>query len=254
MTPGSTAIYEANLGVLKACALSKSFAKKEVVRKVDLEVCAGEIVGLLGPNGAGKTTTFRMMVGLIKPNLGQVFLDGRDITGMAMYQRANRGVGYLPQEPTIFRKLSVLDNLNVALESRGMPKKERQSRAEALLNEFSLYHLRRSQAVTLSGGERRRLEIARAMATEPRFLLLDEPFTGLDPIMVGEVKSQLLPLTREQGIGILITDHSAREMLEICNRLILLYDGAVVCKGTPEEIVQNTRAREVYLGDGFNLN
>jgi lipopolysaccharide export system ATP-binding protein len=233
--------------------LWKSFRKRTVVRGVSVRLQGGEIVGLLGPNGAGKTTTFRCMTGLERPERGRVLLDGADLTRLPMDARARRGLGYLPQEPTVFRRLSVEDNLRAVLEITSLPRPERAARAAALLEEFGLAHLARARGETLSGGERRRLEIARALCTEPRFLLLDEPFTGLDPIAVEEVQRLLVPLARERGIGLLITDHAAREILGLCDRVYLLHDGEIACEGTAAEVAASPFAREVYLGEQFRL-
>jgi lipopolysaccharide export system ATP-binding protein len=239
--------------LLLAQDLWKSFRRRAVVRGVSLRLQAGELVGLLGPNGAGKTTTFRALTGLDRPDKGRVVVDGSDLSRLPMHERARAGLGYLPQEPTVFRRLSVADNLRAVLEKTGLRRAEREARAEKLLGEFSLTHLARARGETLSGGERRRLEIARALCTEPRFLLLDEPFTGLDPIAVGEVQSLLLPLARERGIGLLITDHAARELLTICDRVYLMHDGRIACEGTPAEVAASPFAREVYLGERFQL-
>jgi lipopolysaccharide export system ATP-binding protein len=240
--------------ILAARDLEKSFRRRRVVRGVSLELREREIVGLLGPNGAGKTTTFRMVVGLESPDAGRVSLDGRDVTKLPLHARARSGLGYLPQESTIFRGLSVRDNLHAVLEATNLSREARASRADSLLSDFGLAHLSRARAETLSGGERRRLEIARALATSPRFLLLDEPFTGLDPIAVAEVERLLRPLASERGVGLLITDHAARELLSICDRVYLMHDGAIACVGTPAEVAASPFAREVYLGEGFRLS
>jgi lipopolysaccharide export system ATP-binding protein len=239
---------------LDARDLQKSFRRRRVVRGVSLELREREIVGLLGPNGAGKTTTFRMVVGLESPDAGRISLDGRDVTTLPLHARARSGLGYLPQESTIFRGLSVRDNLHAVLEATNLSREARTSRADSLLSDFGLAHLSRARAETLSGGERRRLEIARALATSPRFLLLDEPFTGLDPIAVAEVERLLRPLASERGVGLLITDHAARELLPICDRVYLMHDGAIACVGTPAEVAASPFAREVYLGEGFRLS
>ena len=240
--------------VLASQGLRKSFRRRKVVRDVSLRLQSGEVVGLLGPNGAGKTTTFRMMAGLLVPDAGEVTLDGVDVTREPLHVRARRGLGYLPQETTVFRGLRVRDNLLAVLEATSLPRAARHERADTLLAEFSLTHLRAAKAETLSGGERRRLEIARALATRPRFLMLDEPFTGLDPIAVAEVERLLLPLARERGLGLLVTDHAAREMLHICDRIYLIHDGAIACEGPPAEVAASPFAREVYLGEGFRMS
>ena len=239
---------------LKASNLKKRYKSRTVVQDVSIEVQSGEVVGLLGPNGAGKTTTFRMMVGLEVPDRGSVLLGGEDVTRRPLHARARRGLGYLPQESTIFRGLTVRENLLAVLEATPLGRSERSAQATSLLGEFGLSHLERSKAETLSGGERRRLEIARALATSPRFLLLDEPFTGLDPIAVAEVERLLVPLAKERGLGLLITDHAARELLGVCDRVYLLHDGALACEGTAAEIAQSPFAREVYLGQNFRLS
>ena len=233
--------------------LWKVYRKRAVVRGVSMRLQAGEIVGLLGPNGAGKTTTFRMVTGLERPERGRVFFDGADVTRLPIHARARLGLGYLPQEATVFRGLSVRDNLCAVLEATPLSRAERSRRADLLLEEFGLGHLSSARAQTLSGGERRRLEIARALCTEPQFLLLDEPFTGLDPISVGEVQKLLRPLAHERGIGLLLTDHAARELFELCDRIYLMHDGALACEGSAAEVAASPFAREVYLGESFRL-
>jgi lipopolysaccharide export system ATP-binding protein len=239
--------------LLVAHELWKSFRRRAVVRGVSLRLQGGEVVGLLGPNGAGKTTTFRALTGLDRPDRGRVLVDGVDVSRVPMHVRARRGLGYLPQEPTVFRRLSVRDNLRAVLEATGRTRPERERRMDELLSEFGLAALSGARGETLSGGERRRLEIARALCTDPQFLLLDEPFTGLDPIAVREVQGLLRPLARERGIGLLVTDHAARELLGICDRVYLIHDGRIACEGSPADVVASPFAREVYLGEGFQL-
>ena len=239
-------------GVIRAQALAKHYDAKVAVQDVSLSLQAGEIVGLLGPNGAGKTTTFYMVVGLIPATHGRVFLDGRNVTGMPMWQRARNGVGYLPQEASIFRKLTVWENVMAVVETLDLNERERRDRAAQQLTELGLEKLARQPAFTLSGGERRRLEIARALATNPRFLLMDEPFSGVDPISVAEVQSIIRKL-KARGIGILITDHNVRETLSIVDRAYLIHQGRVLVSGTPSEIVNNPESRRHYLGESFKL-
>ena len=239
-------------GVIRAQALAKHYDAKVAVQDVSLSLHAGEIVGLLGPNGAGKTTTFYMVVGLIPATHGRVFLDGRNVTGMPMWQRARNGVGYLPQEASIFRKLTVWENVMAVVETLDLNERERRDRTAQQLTELGLEKLARQPAFTLSGGERRRLEIARALATNPRFLLMDEPFSGVDPISVAEVQSIIRKL-KGRGIGILITDHNVRETLSIVDRAYLIHQGRVLVSGTPSEIVNNPESRRHYLGESFKL-
>ena len=239
-------------GVIRAQALAKHFDAKVAVQDVSLSLHAGEIVGLLGPNGAGKTTTFYMVVGLIPATHGRVFLDGRNVTPMPMWQRARNGVGYLPQEASIFRKLTVWENGMAVVETLDLNERERRDRTAQQLTELGLEKLARQPAFTLSGGERRRLEIARALATNPRFLLMDEPFSGVDPISVAEVQSIIRKL-KARGIGILITDHNVRETLSIVDRAYLIHQGRVLVSGTPSEIVNNPESRRHYLGESFKL-
>jgi len=239
-------------GVIRAQALAKHYDAKVAVQDVSLALHAGEIVGLLGPNGAGKTTTFYMVVGLIPATHGRVFLDGRNVTGMPMWQRARNGVGYLPQEASIFRKLTVWENVMAVVETLDLNERERRDRTAQQLTELGLEKLARQPAFTLSGGERRRLEIARALATNPRFLLMDEPFSGVDPISVAEVQSIIRKL-KARGIGILITDHNVRETLSIVDRAYLIHQGRVLVSGTPSEIVNNPESRRHYLGESFKL-
>ena len=233
--------------------LSKKFKAREVVKDVSLHIKQGEIVGLLGPNGAGKTTSFYLIVGLIPCDKGQILLNGTDLTSLPIHIRAQLGISYLPQEPSVFRKLSVADNIMAILEIRKeLPKAQRQVMLEQLLKEFHIEHLRDTLGISLSGGERRRVEIARALATEPKFILLDEPFAGIDPISVVGVKRIIMHL-KERGIGILITDHNVRETLEICERAYIVNEGKILCEGTPQGILNNKEVRAVYLGDEFNL-
>ncbi len=232
--------------------LSRDFGKRRVVDGVGLTVDGGEIVGLLGPNGAGKTTTFYMIVGLIRPTEGRIRLRGRDITELPMYRRARSGIGYLPQEASVFRKMSVRDNLLAVLETLRIPGSERKEVAEESLETFGLTKLADQKAFTLSGGERRRLEIARALATRPDFLLMDEPFSGVDPISVDDVQSIIRKL-KESGIGILITDHNVRETLEITDRSYLLYEGRVLCEGDREALLNDPSSRKFYLGEDFKV-
>jgi lipopolysaccharide export system ATP-binding protein len=239
-------------GVIRAQALAKHYDAKVAVQDVSLSLHAGEIVGLLGPNGAGKTTTFYMVVGLIPATHGRVFLDGRNVTPMPMWQRARNGVGYLPQEASIFRKLTVWENVMAVVETLNLNERERRDRTAQQLTELGLEKLARQPAFTLSGGERRRLEIARALATNPRFLLMDEPFSGVDPISVAEVQSIIRKL-KARGIGILITDHNVRETLSIVDRAYLIHQGRVLVSGTPSEIVNNPESRRHYLGETFKL-
>ena len=230
----------------------KKYRSRTVVKGVSLEVNQGEIVGLLGPNGAGKTTSFYMMVGLIKPNGGKVFLDTQDITDLPMYKRAQMGVGYLAQEASVFRKLSVEDNILAVLEMTNLSKTAQAAKLEELLDEFSLQHIRKSRGDLLSGGERRRTEIARALATDPKFILLDEPFAGVDPIAVEDIQ-QIVAQLKEKNIGILITDHNVHETLSITDRAYLLFEGNILKAGTAEELAADEQVRRVYLGKNFEL-
>ncbi|MEX1131679.1 MAG: LPS export ABC transporter ATP-binding protein [Flavobacteriales bacterium] len=238
--------------MLRAENIFKRYKRRTVVNGVSVEVKQGEIVGLLGPNGAGKTTTFYMIVGLIKPNEGHVYLDQDDITDMAMYRRAHKGIGYLPQEASVFRKLTVEDNIRAILEMTGKTKAEQAAKLESLLDEFGLQHVRKNMGDVLSGGERRRTEIARALATEPRFILLDEPFAGVDPIAVEDIQGIVARL-KEKNIGILITDHNVQETLSITDRAYLLYEGRILKQGTAEELAGDEEVREKYLGRNFVL-
>ncbi len=243
----------AALASLSAEGLVKSYGKRRVVDRVTLEVRAGEVVGLLGPNGAGKTTTFNMMVGLLRAEAGCVRLCGEDVTLLPMYRRARRGLGYLPQEPSVFRRMTVRQNLVAVMELWRVPRSERGRRADALLDEFGLNKVAKNLGEQLSGGERRRLEIARALVPEPSFLLLDEPFSGIDPIAVADLQSQISRL-RQRGIGVLLTDHNVRDALPICDRAYILSGGGVVEKGTPAHIAESPQARAVYLGERFRLD
>lgn len=242
-----------NLATLRTEELKKRYKQRWVVNDVSIWVKQGEIVGLLGPNGAGKTTTFYMVVGLIRPNEGKIFLDELEITHYPMYKRGQLGIGYLPQEPSVFRYLSVEDNIKGILElATSLSKKQIKERVEQLLEEFGLTHIRKSLGIQLSGGERRRTEIARAIATNPRFLLLDEPFAGVDPIAVEEIQSIIMKLT-EKNIGILITDHNVHETLKITDRAYLLFEGRLLKSGTAEELAQDPEVRRLYLGKHFQL-
>ncbi|HLT71618.1 MAG TPA: LPS export ABC transporter ATP-binding protein [Cyclobacteriaceae bacterium] len=238
--------------ILKAEHLIKKYKTRTVVNDVSVEVGQGEIVGLLGPNGAGKTTTFYMIVGLIKPNEGKIFLDDEEITSLPMYQRAKRGIGYLAQEASVFRKLSVEENILSVLELRDYTKQQRRDKVEELINEFSLQKVRNNPGMSLSGGERRRTEIARALAVDPSFVLLDEPFAGVDPIAVEEIQSIVSRLKRK-NIGILITDHNVDETLSITDRAYLMVDGKLFKSGTAEELANDPQVRKVYLGQNFEL-
>ena len=238
--------------ILRGENLVKRYGSRTVVKGVSLNVHRGEIVGLLGPNGAGKTTTFYMVVGFVRPNEGRVFLDEQDITALPMYKRARRGVGYLPQEPSVFRKLSVEDNLKAVLEMTRLSKAEQRDRLEELIGEFSLEKVRKSNGDTLSGGERRRTEIARALATDPNFILLDEPFAGIDPIAVEDIQYIVAKL-KTKNIGILITDHNVQETLSITDRAYLMFEGDILKAGTAEELAADEMVRKVYLGSQFEL-
>jgi len=237
---------------LIAQGLVKRFRSRVVVDRVSLDIHRGEVVGLLGPNGAGKTTSFYMIVGLLRPEGGRIFLEGEEITDLPMYMRCRMGMGYLPQESSVFRKLTVEDNLLAILETMDLSEEERRERLRALLAELDLTRLARHKAFTLSGGERRRLEITRALVTHPRYLLLDEPFTGIDPIAIGDIQ-EIVARLRERGIGVLITDHNVRETLAITDRAYILYDGQILASGTAVELAQNPKVREIYLGEKFSL-
>jgi lipopolysaccharide export system ATP-binding protein len=238
---------------LSAEGLRKSYRSRAVVRDLTLEVSSGEVVGLLGPNGAGKTTAFYMLVGLVASDGGRIFLDDQELTRLPMHRRAQLGVGYLPQEASVFRKLSVADNILAILETRpGLDAEERDARLESLLDELHIGHIRDSLGQSLSGGERRRVEIARALAAEPRFVLLDEPFAGVDPLSVADIQRSIEHL-RARGIGVLITDHNVRETLGICGRAYIVNQGAVIASGSADEILANPEVREVYLGQDFRM-
>lgn len=236
--------------VLSAKNLGKSYAKKPVVRNVSIELKRGEVVGLLGPNGAGKTTCFYMMTGLIKQDYGEIHINGYDVTNLPMYRRARLGLGYLPQEASVFRGLTVEDNIMAVLEISVPEKENRQVMLEELLGEFSLTHLRSTQAIALSGGERRRCEIARALASRPSFILLDEPLAGIDPVAIDDIRKLIVQM-KDRGIGILITDHNVREALDIIDRAYIIHDGVVLMEGTPEEVTANPEVKRVYLGERF---
>ncbi len=241
------------MSILRAANLSKSFRKRPILRDVSLEVRSGEVVGLLGPNGAGKTTCFYIIVGLIPPDGGRITLDEQDITDRPMHERARLGVGYLPQEASVFRKLTVADNIMAVLElRRDLDRRQRIDRLDALLEELQIEHLRDSLGISLSGGERRRVEIARALATEPSFILLDEPFAGVDPISVLDIQRIITHLV-ERGIGVLITDHNVRETLGICSRGYILHDGRMMAEGEPEALLHNPDVKRFYLGENFTL-
>jgi lipopolysaccharide export system ATP-binding protein len=239
--------------MLSAQGLQKSFRSRQVVQDFGFEIRQGEVVGLLGPNGAGKTTCFYMVVGLIEPDGGRITLDGEDITGLPMHQRARLGLGYLPQEASVFRRLSVADNIMAVLELRtDLAADARQRELDALLDELKIMHIATQKGISLSGGERRRVEIARALAANPRFMLLDEPFAGVDPISVGEIQ-RIVRHLRDRGIGVLITDHNVREALGICEHAYILNEGKVLARGTPAEILAHKQVREVYLGHEFRM-
>ena len=240
------------MSVLRATHLAKSYKKRQVISDLSIEVESGQIVGLLGPNGAGKTTAFYMIVGLVPPDRGTVTLDDRDITHLAMHQRARAGIGYLPQEASVFRKLTVEDNVMAILETRDLDETARQERLEEILGELRIAHVRKSLGMALSGGERRRVEIARALAAEPRFVLLDEPFAGVDPLSVIDIQRIMTELTAK-GIGVLITDHNVRETLGVCGRAYIVSGGTVIASGSSEEILANPQVREVYLGQSFRM-
>ncbi len=241
------------MNILRAQGLKKAYKAREVVKDVSLQIQTGEVVGLLGPNGAGKTTSFYLIVGLIRCDHGQVFLNEMDITHVPMHARAHYGISYLPQEASVFRKLTVADNILAILELRhDLTPAQRDERLEELLEEFHISHLRDVLGISLSGGERRRVEIARSLALEPKFILLDEPFAGVDPISVLDIKRVINHL-RERGIGVLITDHNVRETLDICNRAYIVSEGQIICMGSAKEILANQKVREVYLGHEFDL-
>lgn len=239
--------------LLEVKHLAKSYNKRQVVRDVSFSLYSGQVVGLLGPNGAGKTTSFYMLVGLVKMDRGCILLDHQDLSDLAMHQRARHGIGYLPQEASIFRKLTVADNILAILQTRkDLNKAQRQERLEELLQDFNITHIRNSLGMSLSGGERRRAEIARALAAEPSFMLLDEPFAGVDPISVGDIK-HIIEKLKARGIGVLITDHNVRETLAICEKAYIVSEGSVIAEGTPEDVLANELVRKVYLGDDFRV-
>ena len=238
---------------LTATHLAKSYKSRQVVRDVSVEVSAGQIVGLLGPNGAGKTTTFYMIVGLVALDKGDIRIDEMDLTRQPMHERARNGIGYLPQEASIFRKLTVFDNIMAILQTRkDLSSAEQQNEADALLDEFNINHIRNSTGMSLSGGERRRVEIARALAANPKFILLDEPFAGVDPISVNDIK-KIIQHLRDRGIGILITDHNVRETLDVCEKAYIASQGELIAQGTAEQVLSNQKVKDVYLGEQFRL-
>ena len=249
--PEAFRVLQGSVGLV-ASGVGKTYKKRPVVRNVTINVRRGEAVGLLGPNGAGKTTTFYMIVGLVRPDTGSINLDGSDITGLPMYRRARLGIGYLPQEASVFRGLNVERNIMAALEVVESDRDRRDMMLDELLAEFGIAHLRRTPALALSGGERRRVEIARALATQPSYILLDEPLAGIDPIAVGEIRD-LVGHLKDRGIGVLITDHNVRETLEIIDRAYILHDGQVLMEGRPKEVVAHEDVRRVYLGERFSL-
>ena len=237
---------------LQGKKLSKSYGKKTVVRDISISVSNGQVVGLLGPNGAGKTTTFYMLVGIISPTKGEVFLDNKDITTWPLYKRARKGISYLPQESSVFKKLTVEQNLKIILEFTGLSSKEQEERKDLLLKELGIHHLKKQKACYLSGGERRRLEIARSLIRQPKFILLDEPFAGIDPLAILDIQNIIAKL-KQKGIGILISDHNVRDTMKICDLVYLVYEGKIILKGTPEDIANNEIAKRIYLGDQFEL-
>jgi lipopolysaccharide export system ATP-binding protein len=241
------------MATLRASHLAKSYKSRQVVRDVSLEVSSGQIVGLLGPNGAGKTTTFYMIVGLVPLDKGEIYIDQQELTLQPMHVRARQGIGYLPQEASVFRKLTVLQNLMAILQTRKeVSSEQREQQADSLLDEFSINHIRNSLGMSLSGGERRRVEIARALAADPEFILLDEPFAGVDPISVNDIK-KIIQQLRDRGIGVLITDHNVRETLDVCEKAYIVSHGELIAEGTAEEVLNNQRVRDVYLGEQFKL-
>jgi lipopolysaccharide export system ATP-binding protein len=238
--------------LLEVKSLSKTYSRKEVIRNIDLNVTTGEIVGLLGPNGAGKTTTFYSILGLVKPDRGNIYLDGTEISRLPMYRRALLGISYLPQEPSIFRKLSVEDNLRAVLEIKGLPADEIEAEVDRLIKEFNLEGFSKRNSYRLSGGERRRAEIARALATKPTFILFDEPFAGIDPLAIIELKKMLVYL-KSKGLGIIITDHNVRDTLSITDRAYIISNGEILDEGVPDKLINNAKVKEVYLGEEFRL-
>ena len=253
LSPGPDLTVTDGSSGLRISKLRKSFRRKLVIRDVTMTLDRGEVVALLGPNGSGKTTTFYAVAGLVFPEAGTVTIDGQNVTTLPMYRRARLGIGYLPQEMSIFRGLSVEDNISAVLDISHRDPHKRRERLEELLSDFSIEHLRRAPALALSGGERRRVEIARCLAADPKYLLLDEPFAGVDPISVGDIRHLVADLTK-RGIGVLITDHNVRETLEIVDRAYILHDGQVLMSGTPSEVVENENVRRVYLGDNFRIS
>jgi lipopolysaccharide export system ATP-binding protein len=241
------------MAVIESKGLFKYYRKRAVVNDVSIHVGPGEVVGLLGPNGAGKTTTFYMIIGFIRPDKGKVFLDEKNISRWPMYRRTKKGIGYLAQEASVFRKLSVEDNIMAILQFRNMGRKQRKARLEELLTELDIAHLRKNKAYTLSGGERRRVEITRALVNEPQFILLDEPFAGIDPIAVEDIQKIIARLV-ERGLGVLITDHNVRETLSICNRAYIMCDGKILKSGSSQFLADDPEARKIYLGEKFRLN
>jgi len=242
-----------NASLLSSVDLKKKYRKRAVVNGVSIEVSPGEVVGLLGPNGAGKTTTFYMIIGFIRPNKGKVFIGENEITAMPMFKRARMGIGYLAQETSVFRKLTVEENIMAILQMQKMSRKKRRERLDFLLNELDITHLRKQKAYSLSGGERRRVEITRALVADPQYILLDEPFAGIDPIAVEDIQRIISRLTK-QGLGVLITDHNVRETLSICNRAYIMCDGKILKSGTAEYLAEDPEARKIYLGEKFKLN
>lgn len=241
------------MAILEAKNLAKSYKKRQVVKDVSIEVSSGEAVGLLGPNGAGKTTCFYMIVGMVNNDQGGIFIDGEDVTKDAMHDRAQKGIGYLPQEASIFRKMSVEDNILAILETRkDLSKKDRLAKMESLLEEFHVTHIRKNLGMALSGGERRRVEIARALAMNPKFVLLDEPFAGVDPISVGDIK-EIIKHLQNSGIGVLITDHNVRETLDICDKAFIVGNGHIIAAGDADTVINNEQVKKIYLGDNFRL-
>ncbi len=238
--------------LLETRDLVKHYGGRNVVNEVSINVHRGEVVGLLGPNGAGKTTTFYMITGIVRPDRGHIIFDKKDITRFPIYQRARSGIGYLSQEPSIFRKLTVEENIMAVMETLGFPRKERDSQLDNLLNQLKISHLRKNKAYTLSGGERRRLEITRTLVTNPMFILLDEPFSGIDPIAVYDCQEVIREL-KEMGLGILLTDHNVRETLTITDRTYIMYEGQILISGTKEDLINDSKAREIYLGERFSM-
>ncbi|KAF1077812.1 LPS export ABC transporter ATP-binding protein [Halodesulfovibrio sp. MK-HDV] len=240
------------MSIIQAEGLCKIYGKREVVRNINLQMQQGEIVGLLGPNGAGKTTTFYMLIGIVKPNAGVVRVDDMEVTDWPLHERARIGLSYLPQESSVFKKLTVSQNLQLILEQTALSRDDQKKREEELMEEFGITHIRDTHAMHISGGERRRLEIARALIRDPKFILLDEPFAGIDPLAVDDIQDIIRKL-RDKGMGVLISDHNVRETLKICDRANLVYEGQIILSGTPQEIVENPKARSVYLGEDFSL-